>query len=406
MTLDVLLHGRHVGVLEREPASGVVAFTLADDYFLDRTRPVLGQMFEERRRQQRFRQTKSSGQLPAFFANVMPEGALKTMIEAQTPGEGALGLLARIGADLPGAVVIRASKEPSPARAVVRTYDEPGAAGTASANLWRFSLAGIQLKMSAAKDRGGRFTLPFSHADGRWILKFGSREYPSLPENEFTVMNWAYRSGLDVPPHQLVDARTIDGLEPGLLEFGEKVFAIERYDRVEGGARIHQEDLAQVFGLLPERKYEHATYEGMAGTIGALCGIDDLREFLRRVVFMVLSGNVDAHLKNWSIVYPDQRHPRLSPAYDLVFVMMYPRIERLLALKLAGEKVPAAIQWRHIERIEQVLRAKGLEAPVVDDARAFVARALDAWAEMRSDVETALADTITGHLATIQLTKK
>lgn len=29
------------------------------------------------------------------------------------------------------------------------------------------------------------------------------------------------------------------------------------------------------------------------------------------------------HLKNWSLVYPDRRTPRLSPAYDFVSTIAY-----------------------------------------------------------------------------------
>src|SRR5437764_603032 len=121
MTLDVLLYDRRIGTLEREAATDVVSFTLENDYFVERSRPVLGQMFEDRRRQQRFRQAKSPGQLPVFFANVMPEGALKTMIEAQAPGEDALSVLSRIGVDLPGAVQVLAGEEHSPGRTIHRT---------------------------------------------------------------------------------------------------------------------------------------------------------------------------------------------------------------------------------------------------------------------------------------------
>lgn len=405
MTLDVFLHDRRVGVIEQEPATRVISFTLDEAYFTERARPVLGQMFEDRRERQQFRQAKQPGQLPAFFANLMPEGALKEVIESQSPGQGPLALLARIGVDLPGAVVVRPGAGSSTSVSVRRVFDESSPATQEVHEGWRFSLAGIQFKMSAVRDPEARFTLPFSRDGGRWILKFGSPDYPSLPENEFAVMRWAQRAGLDIPTHELVPARTLSGLDPRLLSLGEHVFAIERYDRPEGGGRTHQEDFAQVNGLQPAEKYGQATYEGIGRVVGTLCGLDDLREYVRRLVFMVLSGNVDAHRKNWSLVYPDTRQARLSPAYDLVFVMMYPTIERRLALKLAGEKVPAAITWAHFERLERFLRERALDVPVVDDARAFVPRALEAWASTRADVAPALREAVSEHLASLHLTK-
>ncbi len=48
-----------------------------------------------------------------------------------------------------------------------------------------------------------------------------------------------------------------------------------------------------------------------------------MREFVRRLVFNALIGNSDMHVKNWSLIYPDQLRPRLSPAYDFVATTAY-----------------------------------------------------------------------------------
>lgn len=183
MTLDVFLHDRRVGTLAQEPSTRVVSFTLDEGYFTERARPVLGQMFEDRRERQQFRQSKLAGQLPAFFANLMPEGALKEIIEAQTPDQGPLALLARIGVDLPGAVVVRPGARESHAVSERRVFDEPARSPADAVEGWRFSLAGVQFKMSAVRDPEARFTLPFTREGGRWILKFGSPDYPALPED-------------------------------------------------------------------------------------------------------------------------------------------------------------------------------------------------------------------------------
>lgn len=44
------------------------------------------------------------------------------------------------------------------------------------------------------------------------------------------------------------------------------------------------------------------------------------------------------HLKNWSLLYPDQRTPMLSPAYDLVATVPYIADDQLNAWKELGEK--------------------------------------------------------------------
>ena len=58
---------------------------------------------------------------------------------------------------------------------------------------------------------------------------------------------------------------------------------------------------------------------------------------MRRLVFMVLTGNGDMHLKNWTLLYPNIRTPVLSPTYDLVATIPYPPIDTL-ALNFGGEK--------------------------------------------------------------------
>ena len=46
----------------------------------------------------------------------------------------------------------------------------------------------------------------------------------------------------------------------------------------------------------------------------------DVQEFVKRFVAFVLMGNVDAHLKNWALMYPDGITPKLAPLYDPVCV--------------------------------------------------------------------------------------
>lgn len=407
MTLDVLLHGRRVGTLVREPAGTVISFVADADYMADGERDVLGQQFEDRRSHRVFRQRAHPGQLPSFFANLLPEGALLAIVQAQVAERDDLSTLARVGEDLPGAVVVRPRESPADtAPASGEAFDEPGLHDApVSAEPWRFSLAGVQLKFSAVRDPQNRFTLPFEGRNGSWILKFGSPQYRMLPENELWTMQWARSSGLSVPECEIVPARSINGLDPRFLDLGENVFAIRRYDRLPDGTRVHQEDLAQVRGVLPEHKYAGASYEGLARLIGDLCGPDDALELLRRVVFSILAGNTDAHLKNWSLLYPDRRVARLAPAYDLVFVRCYQPSDSL-ALTLAKERDPARIGWEHFARMERFLHKHGLEIPVVAEARDFVDRALDAWSSHRHEVDPFYRNRLERHLAELPLAQR
>ena len=103
-----------------------------------------------------------------------------------------------------------------------------------------------------------------------------------------------------------------------------------------GGRDFH--DFAQVFRVYPEDKYKQASSESIARVLLAECGIDAVIGLVRRLVFTVLIGNGDAHLKNWSLIYRDPTAPQPAPFYDQVSTVVYMPGDRL-GLSLGGTKV-------------------------------------------------------------------
>jgi serine/threonine-protein kinase HipA len=83
------------------------------------------------------------------------------------------------------------------------------------------------------------------------------------------------------------------------------------------------EDFAQVFGLFAADKYEKRSYANIASVLAAEIGQSAVIDFMRRLTFSIMIGNADMHLKNWSLLYPDGRHPQLAPAYDYVCTIPY-----------------------------------------------------------------------------------
>ena len=83
------------------------------------------------------------------------------------------------------------------------------------------------------------------------------------------------------------------------------------------------EDFAQVFGVFPDHKYEKRSYRSIAEVLAIETTGADVAEYFRRLVFSTLIGNADMHLKNWSLIYSDQRTPMLAPAYDLLSTIPY-----------------------------------------------------------------------------------
>ncbi|MGH6893640.1 MAG: type II toxin-antitoxin system HipA family toxin, partial [Dongiaceae bacterium] len=156
-----------------------------------------------------------------------------------------------------------------------------------------------------------------------WIVKLPSREFPDVPENEFSMMTLARLIGMDIPAVKLVAPAEIRNLPEGIGELRGSALAIERFDRLAEGRAVHVEDFAQVFGVYPEDKYKRASYRNIAQVIGAEASDADVAEFIRRLTFNTLIGNADMHLKNWSLIYPDRRRAALGPAYDFVSTIAY-----------------------------------------------------------------------------------
>ena len=284
----------------------------------------------------------------------MPEGALRDYLARRAgikPVREYL-LLAQLGGDLPGAV----KAVPVEARGVQpEDADEEGLVADAKRAL-RFSLAGVQLKFSALRNRGknGGLTIPVSGTGGDWIVKLPSARHPDVPENEFAAMSLAAKLGIDVPDIDLVPLEAIDGLPDGITRYGASAYAIRRFDRTAAGP-VHIEDFAQVFGVYADDKYENASYRQILSVLAIEADEASAVEFVRRLTYSVLIGNGDMHLKNWSLIYPDQRRPILAPAYDLLSTIAYIP-EEDSALKFHRSREWESFTYRELETIADKAR--------------------------------------------------
>lgn len=372
---SVYLDTVRVGEL-REDAVGVIEYRADAVYLTTPGRPVLGQWFEDR--PGRPQRGERPGDLPSFFANLIPEGDLGLLLRERL-GIGLdddLGLLAAVGDDLPGAVVVRIDDgDPTSAPVVSRrppVQDLPAL---------RFSLAGVQLKFSMLR-HGDRFVLPGRDARGDWIAKIAFSDFATLCDNEYVTMEWARRCSFDVPACELRDASVLEGAPHGAAP-ETKVFVIQRYDR-DQGRRIHQEDFQQIVGRRPQRKYDDITYEDLAMLVVNIVGPSAYDEMVRRLTFVVASGNGDAHMKNWSVVYRDGVHAQLSPLYDQVFTGQWPSFRTELALNLSGAKVYGAIELGRFRELARRLDrdVKATERLVSETIEAIVS----AWQRLVREV--------------------
>lgn len=351
--LDILLNDRRIGTLARLDGDRSI-FTFDEAYLADEERPTLSLGYRDRYGAIINAPRAYQTQIEPFFSNLLPEGTLRDYL-ARRAGIKSVReylLLAQLGGDLPGAV----KAVPVEARdAPLAEVDEEGVVAEANRAL-RFSLAGVQLKFSALKNRGknGGLTIPVSGIGGDWIVKLPSARHPDVPENEFAAMSLAAKLGIDVPEIDLVPLETIDGLPDGITRYGASAYAIRRFDRTEAGP-VHIEDFAQVFGVYADDKYENASYRQILSVLAIEADEASAVEFVRRLTYAVLIGNGDMHLKNWSLIYPDQRRPILAPAYDLLSTIAYIP-EEDSALKFHRSRAWESFTYRELETIADKAR--------------------------------------------------
>lgn len=382
-----------VGTLSRD-TNGSTAFVVDEIYYQDSSRPVLslgwvvpGDEDETRRRlANRGDKIGINSYLPPWFSGLLPEGALRDLVMAEMgPGNhDQFDLLTRLGADLPGAVIVNPETAVPASAGPLELANVQGITSTVPHGAVKFSLAGVQLKFITAAE-GDRLTLPARSGEGRFIVKVPSGRYPGLPEAEYAAMSLGEMIGINVAKCRLMSTHLIDSIPSEFLNQGDKALVVKRFDRTNDGGRIHIEDAGQIVGATGERKYTMATYETILNMIRRFSTDprEDILEGFRRIVSDVLIGNGDNHLKNWSFIFPEPGVVRLSPAYDIVPTVLFAPHDTL-ALRLAGTQEFSAVNLHRFRRIAAFL---GLDPNWIErEIHGVVNKALDLWPKALPDL--------------------
>ena len=177
------------------------------------------------------------------------------------------------------------------------------------------SVTGVQPKLSLDINRGGKNEpdkLTIVGLWGNYILKPQSPKYDSMPELEDLTMKLAGLSGIATACHGLV-----------MMADGELAYITRRMDRGDCGEKYSMLDMCQLTNRLTEHKYRGA-YIQLAETIKrySVAPMLDVQRFWEIVIFSWLTGNSDMHCKNFSLIEKDGNGYQLSPAYDLLAVLL------------------------------------------------------------------------------------
>lgn len=409
MSARVFLDKTFVGQLTPNVVAHTTGFEFDTSYAEQGARPVLGRWFEDYdiSPPRRF----DGSPLPNYFRNLLPEGALRKVIASRLGPSSLLeySMLLRLGGDLPGAIrVVGDEFDESP-------LDEQERKARPLRDPFRFALTGVQPKLSLY-EAGDKLTVPVEGEQGFWIAKFGTPAYRELAQNEHTMLHWATRCGLNVPEHRIIRARDIERL-PEHFDSEQPVLLVRRFDREGGGHRIHQEDFAQVFDIAPDDKYvsenvdlDWVHYGSVGAIVFQLCGFDDFVEYMKRLAFMVLSGNADAHVKNWALVYPDTLRARLAPVYDFVATVAYGHLPKSPAMRWVQPDAPTMdpgiplVEVTLDDLLATASYAEGADtARVMDELERFIGVVHAEWAVVEPEAPPFTRKVVAAHLASTKL---
>jgi serine/threonine-protein kinase HipA len=153
--------------------------------------------------------------------------------------------------------------------------------------------------------RSGTETVPAGFRS--YLVKFPTKEDGAdIGAVEMTYAEMARDAGIIVPPTRLFTTN-----------HGRRCFAVERFDRVDGGRR-HVHTLG---GLLhvSHREFGCTYAEYLRTTAGLTQDRRATLQAFRRMVFNVFAYNRDDHVKNFAFLMEPDGTWRLTPAYDVIY---------------------------------------------------------------------------------------
>lgn len=313
-----------------------------------------------------------------FLANLLPEGDFRTLLcrRLALPHTDDFALLQLLGHDCAGAVTFADGSEeagaytPLPEAELRRWLQDPLARPTpAEVPGLRRALAGAQDKLVLHVVEGEPY-LCERGAPSTVILK------PDIAEGanriELSALNELF----------CMQLAAAVGLRAAKSFWFAGAFAVERFDRVARGSelvRVHQEDFAQLLGVLPSAKYD-VTWRQCFELVDRHVAAQEAarRELVDRLLLNLLIGNSDAHAKNFALLL-GPAGAELAPAYDLLCTQLYPSLSQAFSMKVG----PA--------RRQQELTVLAWQE-LAEDARLPLESIQQRGAELASAVQLALKD--------------
>jgi serine/threonine-protein kinase HipA len=343
-----------MGTLTYHDDSGLFGFDYSVEWFQSTKAFPLSPALPLRRAEQITAELHSVS-IRRFFENLLPEGKpLDDAVAAHRLTKTNLyGLLLALGRESTGAIALLPEgetpgserderREISYEELSVRIQNRIHEPFTVWDGQVRLSIAGYQDKLAVYRENGRLFLVDGQLASTH-ILKPEplSPNLPQLVANEHFCLLLASRLGVITTKVEI-------------LRIPEPVLVVERFDREHLGRHVerrHIVDACQALDLAVSHKYERNFGSGRdvahirdGVSLERLFSISEHAQssaatrlgLLRWALLQYLIGNCDAHGKNISF-FVEPGGLRLAPAYDLVAVCIYPKLNHELAMAFGDE---------------------------------------------------------------------
>ena len=299
----------------------------------------------------------SPEQTKFFFDGMLPEGFTRRAVaeSLHLDENDYLRILYHLGRECIGALRIYQEGESVQAGYEklsierIRQLASEGASDSAALVVEsRLSLTGASGKVGLYQNPVTQeWYLPYGTAPSTHIVKQSHVRLKRIVQNELLCLITAKNCGIDVPDTHIIHTDS-DQDEDVLLASArfDRCFP-EQPQRIGGmpvPLRLHQEDFAQALGILSSEKYEHDRRHLKEMftllRIRSSRPIEDQLKLWNRIIFNVLIGNSDGHLKNYSFLLSEDLHMvRLAPAYDIVNVTGYQGMTHEMAFSIGSARM-------------------------------------------------------------------
>ncbi|WP_051267490.1 type II toxin-antitoxin system HipA family toxin [Nakamurella lactea] len=398
LKLLVLLSGDLVGSVTRTESSAKTEFQYDPDYLtggatvpLSTRLPLARTRFGERA-------------IKPYLEGLVPEDPQVRRRWADRWGTGqtdAISLLAAMGWDCPGAVQFTEPDRLAEMRE--RAHERIPC-----------SEAEIGGRLRALHSEPSSWELP----DGHWSLAGQQSKFAIIRADEqwFEAKGAAATTHIVKPgigrlhhqalvEHATMRAASMVGVKTAGSQYrefgGEPAAVVERFDRVAAGPtvlRLHQEDLCQAAGRLPEDKYEVPHGPSLKDMMRVVANTSDdpARDARRLFDFLAINyvaGAPDGHSKNISLLLLPGR-VEIAPLYDLAsaFSFQYRKGLRDVALSIGGGRKIGEVMPRHWVEAGKTLGLS--DEYVFNRVRQLASEFPDAFASVLDDISSDASDEI------------